>query len=356
MPPEEEIIKVIEQAKPNENLKKVLNPHLEFGAPLLDHVLLKHGLSTYTPNKILTSDNKAEEISKLIKALEEAKQMLYTARENPSKGYIIQKKETKASKDGEEESFILANVEFHPFLFEQIKKELHVEFESFDVAVDEYYSNMEGQKLDLKILNQEREALKKLDNVKKDHHQRLIQLENQQLEDKIKAELITRNQELVDKAILTIRSALASQISWPDINNLVKDAQNQGDPVALAIIKLQLETNHITLKLSDPYELIESESDEDNDEEKLELKPMVVMIDLGLSAYKNARKYYVMKKTAATKQRKTLESQQKALVSADKKTKQALKEVQVIHSINKLRKMYWFEKFYWFISSENYLG
>lgn len=41
---------------------------------------------------------------------------------------------------------------------------------------------------------------------------------------------------------------------------------------------------------------------------------------------------------------------------AEKKTKQTLKQIQVVASINKVRKTYWFEKFYWFISSENYLG
>lgn len=41
---------------------------------------------------------------------------------------------------------------------------------------------------------------------------------------------------------------------------------------------------------------------------------------------------------------------------AEKKTKQTLKEIQFVASINKVRKTYWFEKFYWFISSENFLG
>lgn len=50
-----------------------------------------------------------------------------------------------------------------------------------------------------------------------------------------------------------------------------------------------------------------------------------------------------------------MESHTKALKSAEKKTKQTLKDVQTITNINKLRKGYWFEKFYWFISSENYL-
>jgi predicted ribosome quality control (RQC) complex YloA/Tae2 family protein len=43
------------------------------------------------------------------------------------------------------------------------------------------------------------------------------------------------------------------------------------------------------------------------------------------------------------------------LKSAEKKTKQTLKEVQVAATIRKQRKAYWFEKFLWFISSENYL-
>jgi predicted ribosome quality control (RQC) complex YloA/Tae2 family protein len=67
-------------------------------------------------------------------------------------------------------------------------------------------------------------------------------------------------------------------------------------------------------------------------------------------------RYYDRKRSAAKKQQKTLESQGKALKSAEKKTKQTLKEVQAMSSISKARKVFWFEKFFWFISSENYLG
>jgi predicted ribosome quality control (RQC) complex YloA/Tae2 family protein len=136
-------------------------------------------------------------------------------------------------------------------------------------------------------------------------------------------------------------------MSWPDIQVLLKEAQARGDLVASAIKQLKLETNHVALLLHDPYE--------DSDEES-ELKPMIIDIDLAHTAFGNAKKYYSQKKSAAKKQQKTIESQDKALKSAEKKTKQTLKEVQTIHTINKLRKMYWFEKFYWFITSENYLG
>lgn len=222
------------------------------------------------------------------------------------------------------------------------------EFDSYDTAVDEFFSTLESQKIDLKAIQQEREALKKLDNVKKDHTQRLEALTKNQEIDKHKAELITRNQELVDNAILAIQSALASQMSWPDIEALLKTAQERNDPIATVIQQLKLEINHITLSLSDPYS-----SDEDENDRKL--KPIIVDVDLDLSAFANARKYYDKKRSAAMKQQKTIDAHGKALKSAEKHTKQTLKEVQTITNINKVRKTYWFEKFFWFITSENYL-
>ncbi|EZA61993.1 hypothetical protein DMN91_003773 [Ooceraea biroi] len=343
MPSIDKIYEHLQNAKAGESLKKVLNPLLEFGSAVIDHVLLKAGFSLGC--KIGKDFRATEDMPRLILALEDANDIVDHAKKNVSKGYVIQKREAKPTQDGGED-FILANIEFHPFLFEQYKNQPFKEFESFDAAVDEYFSTMEGQKLDLKALQQEREALQKLERVKKDHDQRLSTLEKTQEVDKQKAELISRNQTLVDNAILAIQSALANQMSWPDIQALLKEAQSKDDPVASAVKQLKLETNHISLLLHDPYE--------DSDEES-ELKPMIIDIDLAHTAFGNAKKYYSQKKSAAKKQQKTIESQGKALKSTEKKTKQTLKEVQTIHSINKLRKTYWFEKFYWFITSENYL-
>lgn len=50
--------------------------------------------------------------------------------------------------------------------------------------VDEFFSKMESQKIDLKALQQEKQALKKLENVKKDHEQRLEALHQAQVSSK----------------------------------------------------------------------------------------------------------------------------------------------------------------------------
>ncbi|GFT99284.1 nuclear export mediator factor Nemf [Nephila pilipes] len=335
----EEIYSTINAAKEGEVLKKILMPLVAFGPALLDHVLLKNGF--HKNCAINKNFNVAADINRLFLCLEEANSLMREIAEKPE-GYVIHKIE-KNNKDGNE---IITNIEFHPYLFHQFKDQRYTLYPSFDKAVDNYFSSMEGQKIDLKAFHKEKEALKKLENVKKDHEQRLLKLHESQAEDIKKAQLIETNLELVDKAILVIRSAIANQISWSDIQDLIKEAQLEGDPVAKSIKKLKLDINHFTLLLTNPH------FDSDDDEES---KPLLVDIDLDCSAYANARKYYDKKRAHAKKEQKTIESSEKAFKSAEKKTKQALKEVAVTTSITKARKVMWFEKFLWFISSENYL-
>ncbi|CAD7084188.1 unnamed protein product [Hermetia illucens] len=378
---EEALREILNNAKPGDNLRRVLTPVLDCGPAVIEHILHKNDLA----NSCIAGDSKAEDdaadnqpkknrkqrkkdgegsnsqpfnletdLPRLIAALKEADEIIQNARTNPSKGYIIQKKEAKPIQEDGTEEFFFHNIEYHPALLAQHKDQPYKEFETFMAAVDEFYSTLEGQKIDMKAMHQEREALKKLSNVKKDHAKRLEELSKVQEGDKQKAELITRNQQLVDNAILAMRSAIANQMSWTDIHELVKAAQANADPVAKTIKQLKLEINHVTLFLQDPYRGYEEDEADENEDDEF-LPSMLVDIDLGLSAFANARKYYDQKRNAAKKEQRTIDASEKALKSAEKKTQQTLKEVRTISTISKARKVYWFEKFYWFISSENYL-
>ena len=70
-----------------------------------------------------------------------------------------------------------------------------------------------------------------------------------QTEDIRKAELIELNADLVERASLVIRSAVANAMDWGDIELLVKEARGRDDPVAMAIHSLKLGANQITLLL-----------------------------------------------------------------------------------------------------------
>ncbi|KAL2789971.1 nuclear export mediator factor NEMF isoform 2 [Daubentonia madagascariensis] len=373
----ERLTEIIASAPKGELLKRVLNPLLPYGPALIEHCLIENGFSG---NVKVDEKFESKDVEKVLVCLQKAEDYMKTTSNFSGKGYIIQKREIKPSLEVDKPvEDILTYEEFHPFLFSQHSQCPYIEFESFDKAVDEFYSKIEGQKIDLKALQQEKQALKKLDNVRKDHENRLEALQQAQEIDKLKGELIEMNLQIVDRAIQVVRSALANQIDWTEIGLIVKEAQAQGDPVASAIKELKLQTNHVTMLLRNPYLLSEEEDDDvdgDVNVEKNETepskgkkkkqknkqlqkphknKPLLVDVDLSLSAYANAKKYYDHKRYAAKKTQKTVEAAEKAFKSAEKKTKQTLKEVQTVTSIQKARKVYWFEKFLWFISSENYL-
>lgn len=344
---------ILSKAKETDTLKKILMPHFDYGPNLLEHLLLQFG---FAPNTKLKDFDIEGNIVKLSEALTGIDKFL---QDTPSKGFIVQKVETRPLPEGGEEEFFTFQ-EFHPYLYNQYQGKSVVEIETFNTACDQFFSKLEAQKIELKTIQQEKAAVKKLENVKKDHENRIRSLQETQELDRTKGEYIEMNSELVNSAIKVIVSAIANQIPWDQIKEIIKEATENKDPVASRIKQLKLEVNHIVMQLSDPYaHLNESDSDEDSDEDKPKEKKqsgdLLVEIDLDLTAQANARKYFVQKKSASIKERKTLESGGVALKSAEKKTKQQLKEMAKISNIIKARKVFWFEKFFWFISSENFL-
>uniref|UniRef100_A0A671V689 Ribosome quality control complex subunit NEMF n=1 Tax=Sparus aurata TaxID=8175 RepID=A0A671V689_SPAAU len=361
----ERLTEILGGAQNGDQVKRVLNPHLPYGATLIEHSLIEVGLS---------GSVKVDIAPKILEALQIAETYMEKTENFSGKGYIIQKSEKKPSlTPGKPSEELLTYDEFHPFLFAQHAKNPYLEFDSFDKAVDEFFSKMESQKIDMKALHQEKQAMKKLENVKRDHGQRLEALHQAQEVDRIKGELVEINLPVVERALQVVRSALANQVDWTEIGIIVKEAQAAGDPVACAIKDLKLQTNHITMLLKNPYISEEDQEEEEKKDvveekgkknknkdkgqnKKLQRnKPMLVDVDLGLSAYANAKKYYDFKRSAEKKEQKTIEAADKAMKSAEKKTHKTLKEVQTVTTIQKARKVYWFEKFLWFISSENYL-
>lgn len=335
-------------AKDTDTLKKCLMPHFDYGPSLLEHLLLSEGLPANTKLRNFSM----EEVDRLVERLNSAEQLV---KDEQRLGVIVQKVETRPRPEGGEQEFFTF-IEFHPYLFSQHADKSVVKFDSFNTACDQFFSQVEAQKIELKTVQQEKAAVKKLENVKKDHESRIRTLQELQDQDRRKAELIEMNSDIVNNGIKVVNSAIANQIPWEEIKKIIKEATAKKDPVASTIKQIKLEVNHILMLLKDPYFHLnqEYEDSEDENSEK-EASELLVEIDLDLSAQANARKYFVQKKSAAVKERKTVESGSVALKSAEKKTKQQLKEMSKIATINKARKVFWFEKFFWFISSENFL-
>ncbi|CAF1615595.1 unnamed protein product [Adineta ricciae] len=333
----EKLTELLSNAPANESIKKLLNPILPFGSAVLDECLLKAGLNAdnSTIGKTFSIE---QDTPKLHAQLVEALNYLTQADTGECKGYITYREEGSSARVSYEE--------FHPFLFKQFESKQYLELPTFDRAVDEFFSKLEAQRLDGQIVQKEKEALKKLDNVKKDHQKRLEELQAVQDEDVRRAHLIEMNADLVTRAMAAINTAVANQMSWPEIEELVDEAKQSGDPTARAILAIKFDINHITLLLRDPFA-------DEND--KTSLAPVRVDVDLALTAFANAKRYFEHKKQSSQKHQRTIEAGEKAIKSASKRTNELLKEVERVATVTKARKVYWFEKFYWFISSDNYI-
>ncbi|CAO0793809.1 unnamed protein product [Mucor circinelloides] len=343
----------LRSAGPKDTLKKLLNIKFEYGPAMIEHMILEANLD---PNMKVATDFDSSENSPMMQALLEGfnkgDELIESTKNVVPNGYIVLLDEKNKPKTESEEQVEIYD-EFHPFLYKQFANRQFKEYPTFDKAVDEFFSAIESQKLELKSRRQEEAALKKLEAVRKEQESRVQSLLNQQITNVRKAQLIELNLQMVDAAITIIRNAVASQMDWQDLNDLVKEEKRRENPIAMIIDDLKLATNQLTLILTDPedYEGSEDSDDEDSNEQK----SYKVDVDIGLTAFANARKYYEQKKTTATKHEKTIEATSKALKSAERKIRQDLKETKITATINKIRKPFWFEKFLWFISTDGHL-
>ncbi|KAI3387501.1 hypothetical protein SNEBB_003073 [Seison nebaliae] len=247
--------------------------------------------------------------------------------------------------------------QFFPILFRQYENDSYLQFDSYTAAVDEFFSKIESARTEAKAQQQQRQALKKLQNVEEDHERRQRQMKEQSIENEKKAQLIIENVESVERCINILREALGRRLSWKQINEMVEDGQDNGDIDAQRILKLKLETNQFLMNLSPSFdeEDDEEEDDDDDNEEDNEIKSIEVIIDIDLNAYTNAEKYFKLKQQLKEKQERTAAAEKDALKNAARHAKETIKNVQIATEIRKARKIFWFEKFLWFISSDGYL-
>lgn len=161
------------------------------------------------------------------------------------------------------------------------------------------------------------------------------------------------------QAIIDILNVMTnSGISWTEIKRQIKEERKANNPLANMIFKMNFERNQISLIL-----------DAVNEDETLDqmfkvddhylsnFDPVVVIeIDIDISAQLNIRKYFEIKKKSLEKEKKTKDASVIAIQQAEQAAIRDLEKHKIQNmKVNKNRKVFWFEKFSWFVTSENYL-
>jgi predicted ribosome quality control (RQC) complex YloA/Tae2 family protein len=367
--------------KGKDSLRKALAVSInEYPPVLVDHAFTEKKFDPSTlPEDVVKSE---ELLDKLLDVLQEAKKVVAEITGSEVvKGYIIAKPKPSSSKEaGPSEEKMDAGFiydDFHPFRPKQFADDPNLtilEFDGYNKTTDEFFSSIEGQKLESRLTEREEAAKKKLEETRRQHEQRVGGLQQVQELNVRKAEAISANVARVEEAIAAVNGLLGQGMDWADIARLIESEQGRGNAVAQLIkLPMKLYESTVTLLLGEAeaddeldsgYYGSDTESQSESDEEdegqqlqKQEDKRLAIDIDLNLSAWANASQYYDQKKTAAEKKEKTLQASTKALKSAAQKIAADLKKDlnQEKDVLRPVRKQFWFEKFLYFISSDGYL-
>ncbi|KAH8195866.1 hypothetical protein TruAng_009968 [Truncatella angustata] len=365
--------------KPGDELRKGLATTITELPPILvDHALKTNGFDTTSqPAAVLENE---EQLDHLLRSLEEARKTVEDVTSSDTcKGYIFAKRRPDApktaaeQKDGQERSSGLLYEDFHPFVPQQFREDSQydvLDFDNYNAMVDEFFSSIEGQKLESKLSEREAAAKRKLEAARADQAKRIEGLQEAQTLNMRKAGAIQANAERVQEAMDAVNGLIAQGMDWVDIGKLIERERTRNNPVAEIIASpLKLSENAITLLLGeaevndDDDDAYETDSDSDDDllgsapSKRVDDKRLSVEINLGLSPWANAREYYGERKQAVVKEQKTAAQSEIALKNAEQKIaielKKGLKQEKPL--LHHVRKQMWFEKFIWFISSDGYL-
>ncbi|KAK2780394.1 DUF814 domain-containing protein [Colletotrichum kahawae] len=366
------------KSKPGDELRRSLATTITELPPILvDHSFKTTGFDgSKKPAEILDNETLLDD---LLVALTEARGIVKDATSSATaKGYIFAKYRNQPDEapadDGQEtKRSDLLYEDFHPFLPNKFANDPTIkvlEFDGFNKTVDEFFSSLEGQKLESKLSEREAAAKRKLEAARNDQAKRIEGLQEVQSLNVQKATAIEANAERVQEAMDAVNGLIQQGMDWVDISKLIEREQKRSNPVAEIIkLPLNLADNTITLLLGEEEDIededsnyetdsdaSDSEDEAANNKQKTE-KHLEVDVNIGFSPYANAREYYEQKRSAAKKEEKTVQQTEIALKNAEQKIqaelRKGLKQEKAV--LAPIRKQIWFEKFIWFISTDGYL-
>jgi predicted ribosome quality control (RQC) complex YloA/Tae2 family protein len=203
--------------------------------------------------------------------------------------------------------------------------------DSYNDALDEFFSTLETGAIRSKQVGEEENETKEIENMVEEQKNKISESEECLRRNRRLADQIYSNLASVEAILTIIQSARKTGSSWQEIGSKLDEARRKGIALADKIISLDAKEGTITLNLAE-------------DEIKL---------DIRLSAAKNASRFYENAKKYEAK-KKGAES---ALQDAIKKLSRLKSEIKPpeIEALREKRVKNWYEHFRWFTSTNGFL-
>jgi len=399
----------LSQNQENGKKNKVFSIHklLFVNASHLSSDLIQKNLNEFgvqSSSSCLGFESNEELLNPVLKALDKTEDdyISLTSESEEITGCIVSKKNPNFNpEDSTDDDLEYVFDEFHPFepYKENMSNYRFSQIKGYNNTLDSFFSTIESTKYALRIEQQKQQAKNRLDHARNERDKQIQSLVAQQEANSQKGDAIVCFADLVSSCMDKVQKLVDQQMDWTNIESYIKLEQSRGDEIASAIkLPLKLKENKINVLLPDLESLYEnddnseasgsdsessddsseseSESDSDSDsdseiinkkqkkstkkpskDKKKQAQKLAVWIDISLSPYANAALYFDSKKSAEVKQVKVEKNTNLALKNAQKKIQQDLAKnlKQENETLKHIRLKYWFEKFYWFVSSEGYL-
>ena len=333
-----------------------------YGPSLIEHCLRFANLweSATEKSKFPRDLTTTEEWKALQSVLEsEGTRILKGIKNDASKGYILYQEKIKKNPTPSpvpsspfDDKILL---EFQPHLLKQHESMPHLEYNTFDLAVDNFFSHLDLQKRILRAEQQQTQAEQRLEKIRLDQEKRFASLISQQESLLEEAQLVELHADMVEKALQVVNSALDSGMDWDQLEDLVElEARQNHNPVAMLIHKLDLENDQMVMRLLREDAIYDNDGEDNDDQSRFRN----VTVSLNETAHGNAKAMFAKYRASKEKSKKTTEANAKALEAAEETARRQMQEAQnrsANITLQAKRKPMWFEKFNWFITTDNYL-
>lgn len=223
-----------------------------------------------------------------------------------------------------------------PFKLEQYEEKCMKEFDTFDKACDEFWSVKELEKAQKEKREIESAPDKKVASVKKNFDKKKKQFQDELDKLNKTGRLIQDNATQIEQCRNIINNFIANRVRWDEIRMSIKAYQEAGNELASMIDKVEFEKASFWCLVNDE-----------------EMNTERILIDLRKTAYANASAYFDQRAQLVKKLEGANAKEEEVLKKVYKEAQAAKKKA--TSTIQDRRKQWWFERFHWFITSENYL-
>jgi len=296
----------------NQNLVRALISNLNMSPVYAEEICFSSQLDKELQASELTDEN-IQRIFDILKGM----RILFQENQFTSTIYHIDSKD------------ILAPIELTQFDF--ASKEQN--FKNFNEAADNFFSTKEEIKSEVIELKEKKTELSKTDKILLKQQMAIKDLEESAIQYKKLGEKIYLFFQDIQELITSIKNARDNGRTWEEIEETIENAKGKNIAAAQLVKKIDYTNAKLILQI-------------DNEE---------VIIDFRQSAAENANLFYTKAKKAEAKLKGAIYAYQRMLEQKDKVELETATLQKREKKLIERRKKHWYEKFHWFISSDNFL-